>query len=88
MTTSIQAFSAIQFFVGLTTVTPQLMLPLVGDLAPPHRRAAALSVVVSGFALGILVARLLSGIMTNWVSWRYVYWMSTGLQYVIFSLLW
>lgn len=88
MTQSIAAFSAIQFFVGLTTVTPQLMLPLVGDLAPPHRRAAALSVVVSGFALGILVARLLSGIMTNFVSWRYVYWMSTGLQYLICALLW
>ena len=87
-TQSIAAFSAIQFFVGLTTVTPQLMLPLVGDLAPPHRRAAALSVVVSGFALGILVARLLSGIMTNFISWRYVYWMSTALQYIIFLMLW
>lgn len=64
------------------------MLPLVGDLAPPKRRAAALSVVVSGFVLGILVARLLSGVMSNYISWRYVYWMSVALQYAIFISLW
>lgn len=64
------------------------MLPLVGDLAPPHRRAAALSVVVSGLQLGILVARVLSGTMANFVTWRAIYWMSFGLQYAIFVLLW
>lgn len=64
------------------------MLPLVGDLAPPHRRASALSIVVSGFMLGILVARVLSGTITNYTSWRTVYWMALGLQYLIFALLW
>lgn len=64
------------------------MLPLVGDLAPPHRRAAALSIVVSGLMLGILVARLLSGILTQYTSWRTVYWLALGLQYLIFGLLW
>ena len=64
------------------------MLPLVGDLAPPNKRAASLSIVVSGFVLGILIARLLSGIMTHYTSWRNVYWMSVGLQYTIFGSLW
>jgi predicted MFS family arabinose efflux permease len=64
------------------------MLPLVGDLAPAHRRAAALSVVVSGLTLGILIARVLSGVLTNYTSWRTIYWLSCGLQYLIFFLLW
>lgn len=64
------------------------MLPLVGDLAPPNRRAAALSIVVSGLMLGVLIARVLSGTMTNFVTWRAVYWMALGLQYIIFILLW
>jgi len=64
------------------------MLPLVGDLAPPHRRAAALSIVASGIMLGVLVARVLSGTITTYVTWRGVYWMSLGLQYTIFILLW
>jgi len=63
-------------------------MPLVGELAPPAKRAAALSIVVSGLMLGILIARLLSGVMTNYTSWRYVYWLSFGLQYVILILLW
>lgn len=64
------------------------MLPLVGDLAPPHRRATALSIVVSGLLLGLLIARVLSGIIAEYSSWRYVYWMSFALQYTIVILLW
>lgn len=81
-------FTAISFITAVTTVTPQLMLPLVGDLAPPNRRAAALSIVVSGLMLGVLVARVLSGTISNFVTWRAVYWMALGLQYLIFILLW
>jgi MFS family permease len=63
------------------------MLPLVGDLAPLHKRATALSIVVSGLLLGMLIARLLSGILTQYTSWRSIYWFSFGVQYLIFSLL-
>lgn len=63
------------------------MLPLVGDLAPLHKRATALSVVVSGLLLGMLIARLLSGILTQYTSWRSIYWFSFGVQYLIFILL-
>jgi predicted MFS family arabinose efflux permease len=88
VTSSLEAFSAIQFITAVTTVTPQLMMPLVGDLAPPNRRAFALSIVTTGLMLGILLARLLSGIVTQYTSWRTVYWLSVGLQYLIFILLW
>jgi predicted MFS family arabinose efflux permease len=88
LTNDLGTFTAISFITAVTTVTPQLMLPLVGDLAPPNKRAAALSIVVSGLMLGVLVARVLSGTMTNFVTWRAVYWMALGLQYIIFVLLW
>lgn len=64
------------------------MLPLVGDLAPPHKRAQALSIVTAGNLLGILIARLLSGIVTQYTSWRTIYWIAFGLQYTILILLW
>ncbi|KAF2178785.1 MFS general substrate transporter [Zopfia rhizophila CBS 207.26] len=88
ITKSLAVFTAISFICSVSTVTPQLMLPLVGDLAPPHRRATALSIVVSGLMLGILIARVLSGTLTNYVPWRSVYWMSLALQYLIFLSLW
>lgn len=80
-------FAALSFICGMTTVTPQLMLPLVGDLAPPHRRASSLSIVVSGLALGMLIARLLSGIVANYTDWRNIYWVGLGAQYLTLALL-
>ncbi|KAL4773276.1 major facilitator superfamily domain-containing protein [Aspergillus nidulans var. acristatus] len=88
VTESYGVFLALNLLCGMTTVTPQIMLPLVGDLAPPSRRATALSIVSSGLVLGLLFARLLSGIIAENSSWRNVYWLSLGLQYLIFILLW
>ncbi|TAQ87906.1 hypothetical protein B7494_g3773 [Chlorociboria aeruginascens] len=87
LTKSFSVFVALSFLAAVTTVTPQLMLPLVGDLAPPHRRATALSIVVSGMLGGMLIARLLSGILTQYTSWRSIYWFSFAMQYLIFMLL-
>lgn len=64
------------------------MLPLVGDLAPANRRATALSIVVSGLLLGLLMARVLSGAVTEYTSWRNIYWLAFALQYLILILLW
>jgi predicted MFS family arabinose efflux permease len=73
----------------MTTVTPQLMLPLVGDYAPPHRKGSSLSIVVSGLMLGMLVARLLSGIVSDVTSsWRPIYWLGFGVQMALLMSLW
>jgi predicted MFS family arabinose efflux permease len=88
LTHNFHVFLAISYLTSVTTVTPQLMLPLVGDLAPQHRRASALALVVSGLLLGMLVARLLSGVVAYVVGWRVIYWISFGLQYLILILLW
>ncbi|KAJ6095536.1 hypothetical protein N7486_006282 [Penicillium sp. IBT 16267x] len=88
VTKSFNAFLAISFLSSVTTVTPQIMLPLVGDLAPPARRGTALSIVSSGVVLGLLFARLLAGIIAEYSSWRNIYWLSLALQYGIFVLLW
>ncbi len=64
------------------------MLPLVAELAPPHKRALALSITTSGNLLGIVIARLLSGVVTQFTSWRNVYWIALSLQYLILVALW
>ncbi|KAG9315468.1 hypothetical protein JVU11DRAFT_3081 [Chiua virens] len=53
-------------------------------IALPECRASAVSVVTSGFLLGILIARVLSGVVSNLVNWYYVYWMSAGTQSLAF----
>ncbi|GKT83899.1 membrane protein (major facilitator superfamily transporter) [Colletotrichum tofieldiae] len=87
VTNSFTAFLALSFIVGATTVTPQLMLPLVADMAPADRKASSLSITTSGLMLGMLIARLLSGIVANYTSWRNIYWLAFGAQYVILVLL-
>ncbi|EKV11371.1 Sucrose/H+ symporter, plant [Penicillium digitatum] len=88
ITNSFEVFLVLSYLSSITTVTPQIMLPLVGDLVPPARRATALSIVSSGLVLGLLFARLLSGIVAEYSFWRNIYWLSLGLQFLIFALLW
>ena len=87
-TESFTVFCAFSFVTGFTTVTPQLMIPLVSALAPPTRRASAISIVFSGLMFGMLLPRTLSGVVTEYTGWRSIYWAALGIQYLIFGLLW
>ncbi|KAK5083382.1 hypothetical protein LTR70_008262 [Exophiala xenobiotica] len=87
VTRSFNVFLAISFITSITTVTPQIMLPLVGQLAPPKKRPLSLSIVVSGNMLGIVIARILSGVVAQYTNWRNIYWIALALQYIIFAAL-
>ncbi|KAG7453145.1 MFS general substrate transporter [Guyanagaster necrorhizus] len=83
VTSSLAVFEALSFLVGAVTVVPQVLMPLAVDLAPPQRRASALSIVLAGLLLGILLARVLSGVIGEFTSWRVVYYLAIGLQYFL-----
>ncbi|KAI1766909.1 MFS general substrate transporter [Hypoxylon sp. FL1150] len=87
LTQSFSAFLGLSFLVGLLTVTPQLMFPLAVQYAPRRHRPTMISIVMSGLVFGVLVARLLSGIVTQYTSWRNVYWASFGLQVLVWIFL-
>ncbi|KAI0927640.1 hypothetical protein AcV5_008122 [Taiwanofungus camphoratus] len=86
ITKSLAAFEALTFIVGVTTVVPQILMPLAADLAPPERQASALSIVLSGLLFGVLIARVLAGIIAQFTTWRVVYYLAIGLQYLVFLL--
>ncbi|KAH6695434.1 membrane protein [Plectosphaerella plurivora] len=88
LTSDFHVFSALSFLTGFTTISPQLFLPLVGDIAAPARKGTSLAIIVSGLMLGMLVARLLSGIVANFTDWRNIYWLSFGAQNLLAILLW
>ncbi|CAA7266066.1 unnamed protein product [Cyclocybe aegerita] len=83
VTSSLKVFEALSFLVGAVSVTPQILIPLAADLAPPHRRASAIAVVLSGLLFGILVARVLSGIIAEFASYRVVYYYALGVQSLV-----
>ena len=80
VTNNFAVFEAITFLVGMFSVTPQVLIPLAADLAPPERRASAISVVFAGLLFGVLVARVMAGIIAEYASWRIVYYTAIGAQ--------
>ncbi|PAV16827.1 MFS general substrate transporter [Pyrrhoderma noxium] len=88
ITTSLAAFQALSFLVGIFTVTPQILIPYAADLAPPNRRASSISIVLSGLLLGVLIARVLAGIVAQFGrNWRIVYFLAVGVQAFILLIL-
>lgn len=88
VTRSLSVFLALSFLVGTFSVTPQILITLTADLAPPHRRATAISIVLAGLLLGVLVARVVAGVIAEYAPWRSVYYMAIGVQALILFCLW
>ena len=84
VTRSLVVFETLSYLVGALAVTPQILIPLAADLAPENKRASAISVVFSGLLFGILLARVLAGIIAEFTSWRVVYYFAVGVQAVVF----
>ena len=85
---SFLAFEILNFFIGVTSLAPQILVPLAADLAPSHRRATAISIVLSGLLLGILISRVMAGVVAQFVDWRVVYYVSVGMQAIALTSLW
>ncbi|KAJ7745539.1 MFS superfamily [Mycena maculata] len=82
VTRSFVVFQTLSFLVGVTSIITTIMQPLAADLAPPERRATAISVVISGLLLGVLIARVVAGVLGQFASWRTVYYFGIGVQAV------
>ncbi|KAF8187755.1 MFS superfamily, partial [Pholiota molesta] len=76
-------FQIISFFLGVANASPQILVPLAADLAPPGKRGFAYSIVLAGMIAGQLLARVLAGVIAEFTSWRVVYYMAIGAQYFI-----
>jgi predicted MFS family arabinose efflux permease len=58
---------------GLSTLTGQLLLPMAGDLANDEQRGRVVGTVASGTLTGIVVSRMISGLLADAFGWRAVY---------------
>ena len=69
LATAVAASFAIGFFCGLS----QHSIPLASELALPDERGRVIGTVLSGVFMGLLFARVMSGLIAqNW-SWRWSY---------------
>ena len=59
--------------IGVTTVVPQILIPMAAGLAEPERRGEVTGTLLSGLIGGILLARTFSGTLGQWLGWRAPY---------------
>ncbi|KAJ1564137.1 hypothetical protein HK096_009459 [Nowakowskiella sp. JEL0078] len=71
------------YFVGVVTVIPQVLIPLVADLAEEENRGKAIGTLLSGLMFGILGARIISGMVAFYSQWRTVYILASCLMVVV-----
>ncbi|MFV3403071.1 MFS transporter [Pseudomonas sp. NY15463] len=73
--------------VGLAAVVVQVMVAHAATLAAPAQQGQVVGTVTSGVVLGILSARLVSGLVADWLRWRGVYFGAAGLALMMAGLL-
>lgn len=79
---SLFQIQAASLFIGLLSVSAQIILPMAATLNKTSR-GKTLGIVFSGVLIGILSARVFSGFIAHWMGWRYVYLISAGLVLII-----
>jgi len=82
-TPSLPLLALASLAIGVTSVVPQLAVPLAAHLAPPAERGRAVGTVMGGLLVGILLARTASGFLGAHLGWRAVYVIAAGLMLVL-----
>jgi predicted MFS family arabinose efflux permease len=73
--------------VGFATCIPHLLVPIATLVAPPGQNARAISIVMSGLLVGVLLGRTLAGILGGTFGWRIVYLIGAAIVLLIGYLL-
>jgi predicted MFS family arabinose efflux permease len=71
--TALPTLAIASALIGLTTVVPQILIPMAAGLAEPERRGEVTGTLLSGLIGGILLARTFSGTLGQWLGWRAPY---------------
>lgn len=76
--------------LGLTAVAAQVILPMAAELSG-NEKGKNVGIIFTGILVGILMARVFSGYISEWSNWKMVYYISAGftilsLSFVYFKL--
>lgn len=74
--------------VGVLAVVTQVLVAYAAAMAPAGERGRTVGIVTSGIIVGILLARAVSGTLSDLFGWRSVYLASAAATLVVCALLW
>jgi predicted MFS family arabinose efflux permease len=73
--------------IGVSSIVPQLILPMAANLVPDDQRGHTVGIIMSGLLIGILGSRALSGAIGFLWGWRSMYLIAAGLCLLLFLLM-
>jgi len=84
---SLTGFAVASFITGVLATVTQQLVPMAVHLAPARERGKVIGIVTGGVLLGILLARTVSGYVTDHLDWRVMFWIAAGLMLVLAGIL-
>jgi predicted MFS family arabinose efflux permease len=79
--------AAASLFLGLASMTPQLIIPFAAHLAADNQRGRVVGTLMSGLLLGILLARTVAGFIGAAWGWRSMFGLAAGVLLVLTIIL-
>ncbi|ALV94261.1 MULTISPECIES: MFS transporter [Pantoea] len=76
------------FVTGLTATVAQDIVPASAALAPERSRGKTVGTVMTGLLVGILLSRVVSGVVAEYFGWRTMYLVAAGAVLLISLALW
>jgi predicted MFS family arabinose efflux permease len=85
---SIAVLAAGSLVTGICSSLLQHFIAITAEVAQPDRRGRALGTQLTAMFSGILFARIVGGLIANYLGWRYSYALSAVMLLVITPVLW
>ncbi len=78
------AFLALSFLAGTINVATKYSFPSQQtSYIPPESSFSSETILISALVMGMLVARVLAGVIAEYVHWRVVYYLLGGVQIIV-----
>lgn len=74
---------AASLLIGVTSVIPQLFIPIAAELSSDKEKSSNIGTVMSGLLLGILLSRFIGGIVGDVWGWRSMFGIAAGLMVIV-----
>jgi predicted MFS family arabinose efflux permease len=80
-------FFVAAILIGIGSVAAQVLVPFAAHLAPPEERGKAIGNVMSGLLLGIMLARPTASLITGYLGWKAVFYLSAVIMTILVIVL-
>ena len=73
VTYSIYIMWIASFFIGISSIVPQIFMPIAGQYSEPENKSRNMGYILTGLLVGILASRVLGGLIGKEFGWRMIY---------------